>query len=231
MTRCALLLSYEDISQRMNADILRMRRFLSSPAGGAWAASELPMVGNAPKAELRELVGYLSRQCDFFLLYYSGPADTLRRGSRLPLNSSGESISTSRLEGLVPRQVNIYDGCSRFLSGAEEERLSAPEDGSPAAADEVRSLFARRLSFAQPRQLTLHASAAAAGQDGRGGIYTSALIDAAETLYGKDSLCGADPFFWKDAHRLAAAGVAFATGGAQTATCADFAPLALEAAL
>lgn len=234
MKRCALLYSFESIDEVYNSDVEKFRNFLLTAAGGSWSESEIVMICGGTKEGFLEIFRMVAEKSDFLLFYCSLQCGTTRDSNAIRLNVEGQSVAERKLEGWCRLQINIYDCCSRMLGDDELEMLYEEtatiqaEQTKNGKAETVRNLFESNILHLGSKQLNLFPC-----ENGertidnplQGGRFTKCLIDAANSLFEKDELSGADPFLLETAAKIAGATVAFETDGGQKIQVQSYVPI------
>lgn len=188
-TRVALLIGCPGIRGRdgylkgVTNDIERYADFMQTPAGGAWAGSEIWTLMNPNYRAVTNAVASLAA-CDYSVVLFSGHGRMERRGNTSILGLiANEEINMVELDTRSARQLLILDACRSYptptLQGIYKSAILEATDRDLHMA---RQLFDQHLMRCEKGAIVMYACAAneAAGENGNGGYFSQSLISAAE---------------------------------------------------
>lgn len=192
MKRFAYLLSNNNGLPGIRKDISNFRAFLLSCEGGAWASNEIEERQDLSLKELRsDLTRIRLKNYDYCIFYYSGHGSH-KRGNRLYINDTDESIEEHEIVDLSKRQLSVFDCCRVVEERQNEKRAYACNEAFNSNSKfrkYARERFECQVQSVVPQQICLYACkiGECAVATGDGSIYTRSLLSTARSLCaGKD---------------------------------------------
>jgi hypothetical protein len=180
----------------VDVDLKDLTTYLQSIKGGAWDSSEISLLRNPSKKEVRSMLDTASH-FDYVLITCSGHGDHHVRNdfddTSFCINKA-EEIYISEINPRNKRQLIVVDVCRKVvLLKAEESRMFAAHEAAIYKFDEdrknARKMFDQAvLSCAEGRIVVYSCDKnQTAGDPGSGGIFTQSLIKIGESYVKKPS--------------------------------------------
>lgn len=187
MRRHALLIGYSGRNSTdgflagVSKDLLNMENFLLSDRGGAWRHEEIKLFYDKNKTEIEGHINIIRNHYDLLFIYYSGHGcyDATEKCRVLGLPNN-DFMYEKNLWNLASRQILICDSCSNveastLVESVRDRNVIISSVSSP----HIRQYYETLCMRCPEQQIKLYASTVgtAAGDLGRGGRYTSILLD------------------------------------------------------
>jgi len=158
MKRKALLVGNSHGLEGVKLDLINLRQFLESNAGGGWYSGEIELYLNVRRSTLLERIQSIKREAnDFVVVMFSGHGEQ-KRQTVLELNKEQESIGESELRDLAPRQISIFDCCRAVQLGVQDSKSIESREFSlkEQVSTSSRAKYEKRMMEADPQQTVLY---------------------------------------------------------------------------
>jgi len=196
--RNALLIGNTGGLDGVVVDVERTRKFLLSDKGGQWLNSEMTILVDPRKADVRDAIAEMRRERpDYTFFLFSGHGCHYGQ-TQMNLNERNEKLLESELHFIADRQLSIFDCCRVD----EALRKATMESAQPTfdAIDRTREKYEARIMQAASQHARLYACSVdeTSSDFPEGALYLSYLLAAADSI--------PDGARWKtveDAHRQA----------------------------
>lgn len=182
------IIGNDDPACGVSADVNNYYNYFQTPRGGYWNAEEITISKDISVYECRLQINLFKLyRYDYFVLIFSGHGGIARTTNETMLQlskNSSQLISEAEFAGISARQLNIFDCCRDYYTPAEMVKAARATMLLNASTNSQRSLirasYEHKISRSACCLHTMYACSpgeCARGTSGRGGYFTSILLD------------------------------------------------------